>query len=152
MRRQSGFTLVELMIAIAIAALLAAFAIPNFMDWLPKYRLRSAVDELFSDLQNAKMEAIRSGSACGISFAAGSYTVSCTGKTVTLADFESGVTFARPDAGGAYPASISFNTRGLSTTSSYAYLTNDPKSAYFRVGALTSGVVRIQKWNGSTWN
>jgi len=43
-RQQSGFTLVELMITLAVAVILATLAIPSFVSFVEKSRLRGATD------------------------------------------------------------------------------------------------------------
>ena len=68
MNKKAGFTLTELMVVIAILALLAAFGIPNFMAWLPKHKLNSAADELVSTLQLSKLRAIREHTNVAVTF------------------------------------------------------------------------------------
>jgi len=59
MRKQSGFTLYELLIVIAIIAVLSAIAIPNFIKWLPKYRLGRAARSLLSAMQYSRLMAVK---------------------------------------------------------------------------------------------
>jgi len=51
-RNQKGFTLIELMIVIAIIGILAAIAIPQFS----KYRARSYNTAALSDVKNMKTD------------------------------------------------------------------------------------------------
>lgn len=57
--RQSGITLVELLIVIVIAAVLASLAGPSFSDFINRTRQNSVVSQLVSDLNRARSEAIK---------------------------------------------------------------------------------------------
>jgi prepilin-type N-terminal cleavage/methylation domain-containing protein len=68
MKRQHGFTLLELMITIVILCILLGLAIPGFSSWLPKYRLRGAARDIYSNFQYAKMTAVKDRAGCGVLF------------------------------------------------------------------------------------
>jgi len=58
-KRQSGFTLIEMMIVIAVFAIVASIAIPNFMSLLPGIRLNGAARQVMGDLMAARMKAVK---------------------------------------------------------------------------------------------
>ncbi len=58
-KRQSGFTLMEMMIVVAVLAIMAAIAIPNFMSLLPGMRLNGAARQVMGDLMAARMNAVK---------------------------------------------------------------------------------------------
>lgn len=74
-----GFSLIELMIALAIMGLLIALGVPAFGNWIRDIKVRSAAESFTATLQQARAEAIRSNttvfyqltdsltSSCGIS-------------------------------------------------------------------------------------
>jgi Tfp pilus assembly protein FimT len=66
--REGGFTLFELAVIIAIIALLASMAIPAFSVWMPNYKLRSAARGLYSDLQMAKLGAVKQNKQWAVVF------------------------------------------------------------------------------------
>lgn len=53
-----GFSLLELMIAIIVAGILAAIAVPSFRTTLQRHRLRTSVDNLQAAVQYARTEAV----------------------------------------------------------------------------------------------
>jgi type IV fimbrial biogenesis protein FimT len=57
----SGFTLIEVMVSVAILAILAALAAPSFGDSIKKYRIKAIREDLMSSIQLARSEAIRRG-------------------------------------------------------------------------------------------
>lgn len=57
--RARGFTLFELMLTLAVAAVLAAVAIPNMRDFLRNNRLASTSNDLIRSMQVARSEAIK---------------------------------------------------------------------------------------------
>jgi prepilin-type N-terminal cleavage/methylation domain-containing protein len=67
-----GLTLVELMTAIALMAMLSAVAIPNIVAMLPKYRLGESAREILSILHFAKISAIKENSNVVVNFNPGS--------------------------------------------------------------------------------
>ena len=76
MQKSSGFTLMELLVTIAIIAVVSAIAVPNFMSWLPKYRLGNASREVLSILQKTRVRAVKDNLLCAVQFNVGneSYT------------------------------------------------------------------------------
>ena len=58
-QRQSGVSLIELLIGIAIFGVLIALGAPAYRTWLQNAQIRTAADSIQSGLQVAKIEAIR---------------------------------------------------------------------------------------------
>lgn len=58
-QRQTGFTLVELMIVIALVGIITGIATTMMLRYYPDYQARGAARNMVARLQQARMEAIR---------------------------------------------------------------------------------------------
>jgi type IV fimbrial biogenesis protein FimT len=58
-KRECGFTLIELMVVVALAAIVLALAAPSFSGLLERRRLEGAAAELGTDIQYARSEAVQ---------------------------------------------------------------------------------------------
>jgi prepilin-type N-terminal cleavage/methylation domain-containing protein len=75
MKNRSGFTILELLIAISIMGTLSAIAIPNMITWRNNAQFNGAVNTLAGDLAVAKQSAIRNNAAVVITFTNMGYTI-----------------------------------------------------------------------------
>jgi type II secretion system protein H len=75
MQKDKGFTLVEMMVVIAIMAIISAIAVPNFYSFAAGMKLRSASRDLYSALQKTRMNAIRQNVRWAVEFTSSTYRV-----------------------------------------------------------------------------
>lgn len=61
MKKQNGVTLIELMIAIAVLAVLLGIGIPSFQETIRTNRVAAITNDLVAALQFARSEAVRRG-------------------------------------------------------------------------------------------
>ncbi|NCR01673.1 MAG: prepilin-type N-terminal cleavage/methylation domain-containing protein [Microcystis aeruginosa L211-101] len=72
--KNQGFTLLEILIALAITGILAALTGPNLLAWLNSNKVQEATDSIQSALRDAQRQAIRLGRICTINFTNGTGT------------------------------------------------------------------------------
>lgn len=58
-RGQRGVTLIELMLALVVLAVLLTLGVPSFQAWLQNTQIRTATDALMNGIQTARTEAVR---------------------------------------------------------------------------------------------
>lgn len=66
MRRIHGFTLVELVVAMAVAAILVTIAVPHLRVFVQNSRIGTQTNDLISDISLARSEAIKSGATATV--------------------------------------------------------------------------------------
>lgn len=87
MPNSRGFTLIELMVTIGIAAILIAVALPSMTEFTARRSLEGVANELSADLHYAKSQAASSNSDISLVTTVHGYTIGSTTntlKTITL--------------------------------------------------------------------
>lgn len=78
-RLHRGFSLIELVVAILVAAILAAIAVPSFRGVIQRHRLLASADDLQASVQYARTEAVLR--ATYVSLCASTDGASCSAST-----------------------------------------------------------------------
>jgi type IV fimbrial biogenesis protein FimT len=130
--KDSGFTLVEVMIVIAIIGIIASLAVPSYRDMVESNRLKQAAESLKSDLQFARAEAIKKSSNVLVTRSTGTGGSWCYGATI-----KASCSCSQTDASATnYCELRRYSGGNLSTISMVASATNNSFS--FRRGTSTS--------------
>ncbi|MBI3374209.1 MAG: GspH/FimT family pseudopilin [Betaproteobacteria bacterium] len=85
-RYRQGFTMIELMMVVALTGILATIAAPSFKDFVLATRVRTAASDLYASLVLARSEAIKRSASVTVTPASGDWrngwTVAVGGVTL----------------------------------------------------------------------
>jgi prepilin-type N-terminal cleavage/methylation domain-containing protein len=134
MRNSKGFTLIEVIIVIALMGIMAVMGIPNFLGWVANYNLKAAANELYSNMQFARIKAVKQNKEWAVVFDSvnGIYYVCSDNvdgdwatldnikeRTITLSNYASDIVYGMGNAtenvtvtGGAFPGGAVFGSTG----------------------------------------
>ncbi len=136
--RQAGLTVIELMAAFGVLAILILIAVPNLLSTLPALRLNDAARQVATDLQLARMRAISQNTANTVTFntSTGVYSSTLGGESFDIDQLYPGIAFS------AVTANPVFTSRG--TASAAVDITLSNGSATKLVQVTPVGRVKIQ--------
>lgn len=147
-RKTIGFSLYELLVVVAIIAVVSTIVAPHFISWRNNAKLRGAADNVKGDLEMSKARAVRERAPVTVTFAATNYQVTFTDKdgnprTLRNRRLPAGVRVDLDNTGfGAMGDQTRFNGRGLPVAGS-AVLVNT-KGEQKKVIVSTLGRIRIE--------
>ena len=154
MRRIDGFTLIELMVTVAIVAVLATLSVAGYSRLIESSRLTTAANDIKGDLQLAKLTAVRRHVSVLAYFddgagASGGYTLSVNtkdGEVILTRTMHTKVELT----GVTNP--IAFNTMGIATSPGRVQVKTVDNSKYKRITVSAAGNVKLERsTDGSTW-
>lgn len=147
LRSKAGFTLVEILIVVVIAALIAAGAIPSTVKYIQNNNLKSAARCIQNDFYEYRSRATAENTSYQISFNTGSvsYTITKTSDNSTvgtkvLTDFDSGLTMTSVTYGG---NAVTFQPRGTTDAAGTVVLTNR-RSSTATIRSTITGKAYVQ--------
>jgi len=165
-KKTTGFTFVELMIAIALISILSIIAVPRFNDLIPRYRLKAAARNIQANMQKARLQAIKENNTVQIRFdntiSPGFYyfdTIDDNQYTagefiVNLSTYKSNIDFGTGNASLNWNGSscsqasaISFGTRGTATPAS-VYLQNGDVTICYAITTTIAGGIKVRMYTG----
>ena len=137
-KSQDGYSLIELVVAVTLAGILAAIALPGWNKLLPSYQLDSSVRQFQSELHNIKMRAAAENVGFQLVYANGAanYTIQRDSAVLVTKPLPTGVVVTN---GGI----ISFSPRGTASANRIRLQSSDGTCK--QVVVSPTGRVRICK-------
>jgi type IV fimbrial biogenesis protein FimT len=143
MCKYSGFTIIELMVVIAIVAILAAVAGPSWTESMARRSLEGVANELSADLQYAKSQAASINSNVSLTTSLHGYTVSSATTTFKTIVLDSTVSLTDAVTATFEPL------RALSNTTASITIAHSKTSTRLRVNTDVMGRIQICSPNAS---
>ena len=144
-RHQAGFSLNEMLAVIAILAILATIAVPNFISTLLENRVSTAARDVLSAFEYARLAAVKEDNDVSLNLTYDSEQISVVnagGTTLRTIEMPSGVDLQ--DLGLGTP--VRFNGRGQPNTYGVVAVVNSSDAeAYREIELMIGGNARIQE-------
>ena len=135
MRKDAGFSLIEVMVTIAIIGILTGIVSYNYLSGMPQRRVQKSARELYGGIQTARSEAVKRGENVSIVFGVSGYTILDADNNTILNQVIHNSIQVYQVTGDAGTRTYTFNARGMKDGAS-----GQVDIRYVHDGALTSSV------------
>ena len=144
MQRAAGFTLIETLIVVALAAVMAAISVPQVVAGMERYYINSAGQQVVSTIRAARLQAVTRNEILEVQFDldTGEYQVFEDGGVTAVGGVQRLPTDISFAAGSA--AMVEINTNGRVTTAANITVTNGNAEEDRTITVTTSGRVQLQ--------
>jgi type IV fimbrial biogenesis protein FimT len=155
MKKSRGFSILELLVVLAVIAVVSAIVTPNFISWRNNAKMRGAVDNLMGDLEMAKIRAVKENNFVAVMFNPTGYRVfvdkanfwvqDTDERLVRVRQLPAGVTFDLGNPNWGFTNNRTrFNSRGRANIAGTAVIVNR-EGRQRDVIVSTLGRIRVQR-------
>lgn len=139
MRSVKGFTLIELMVVVALLGIFASIAVPSFNRMIEKNRVEAVASELYRLVQAARSDAVNKRAVATLSYTAGTKTWVLTQGGATARQFVVPPSIDNSQTQG----SLTFSPDGTVSNQATLKVSSAKSATEYSIGIQRSGSARM---------